>query len=74
MKIMLTLIACQRFTVVQRSEQNSPGVFIMEETKRTYRIGRTPDCLASHACVPDSNPADPARGFLRNNHVSPLST
>ena len=28
--------------------------------KGTWRIGRTPDCLAGHTCVLGSNPADPA--------------
>ena len=28
-------------------------------------MARAPDCLASHACVPDSNPAIPVWGFPR---------
>ena len=41
--------------------------------KGTWRIGRAPDCLVSHACVPDSSPANPVWGFQRNILVSPLS-
>ena len=35
----------------------------------TWRIGRAPGCLASHACVPGSSPADIAQGFQRNIFV-----
>ena len=30
-----------------------------DQEKGTWRLGGAPDCLASHACVPVSNPADP---------------
>ena len=46
------------FKVGSRAERvKHPGRPI---EKGTWRIGRPPDCLASHACVPGSNPADPA--------------
>ena len=35
-------------------------------------MARASDCLASHACVPVSNPAVPMWGFQRNNIVSPF--
>ena len=31
--------------------------------KGMWRIGRAPDRLTSHACIPDSNPFDPAWVF-----------
>ena len=43
------------------------------EINGVRRIGRTPDCLASQACIPGSNPADPVWGFQRNILVSPFS-
>ena len=36
-------------------------------------MARAPDRLASHACVPGSNPTVPVYGFQRNNIVSPFS-
>ena len=41
--------------------------------KGAWRIGRAPDCLASHACIPGSSPADPAWVFQRNIRVYPFS-
>ena len=35
--------------------------FILE--KGTWRSGRAPDCLDSHACVPGSNPAHPVEKY-----------
>ena len=47
-----------------------------QNTPKTRRgraaMARAPDCLASHACVPGSNPAVPVCGFQRNNIVSPF--
>ena len=36
-------------------------------------MARAPDCIASHACLPGSNPAVPLWGFQRNIIVSPFS-
>ena len=36
-------------------------------------MARAPDCLASHACVPGSNPAVLTWGFQLNIIVSPFS-
>ena len=36
-------------------------------------MARAPDCLASHAYDPGSNPADPVWGFQRNILISPFS-
>ena len=38
-----------------------------------WRIGRAPDCLVSHVCVPGSNPPDPTWVFQMNIIVSPFS-
>ena len=37
------------------------------------RIGRAPDYLASHACVPGSNPADPYCFFSEKSYFSLLN-
>ena len=39
---------------------NKPQQVKPEGEKRVWRIGRTPDCIASHAYVTVSSPADPA--------------
>ena len=51
-------------------EKDSPSVTVLASgteilAKRRGRgtMARAPDCLASHACVPVSNPADPMWGF-----------
>ena len=40
---------------------------MLNSEKGTWRIGTAPDCRASYACVPGSNPAD-----QRNILVSPF--
>ena len=35
-------------------------------------MARAPDCLASHACVLVSNPADPMWGVQKSSIVSPF--
>ena len=46
---------------------------LLKSEKGTWRNGRAPDCLTTHACVPGLNTADHEWGFQRNILVSPFS-
>ena len=35
------------------------GLSNIQADKGAWRIGRAPDCIASHVCVPGLDPADP---------------
>ena len=48
-------VKCLRLSIAEKSNKEN----------EMWRIGRLPDRLASHACVPGSNSADPAWGFQR---------
>ena len=39
--------------------------------KGTWSYGKAPDCIASHVCVPSSNPADTSWVFQRKSIVFP---
>ena len=45
---------------------------VSREARGRGAMARAPDCLASHASVPVSNPAVPVWGFQRNNIFSPF--
>ena len=46
----------------------------MSEEKGTCRFSRAPDCLASHACVPVSNPPETCVGFSEKCHCFSYAT
>ena len=60
---------CQSVAFNGRSRQGHLG----KRRGRAQWLHRAPDCLASHACVPVSNPIVPVWGFLRSSIVSPFS-